>query len=740
MDRSKIRTGVVIAVVFGAVGVATTVSFATLVFGENTPEHLNAGIAHFLLGGGVASVLLATISSLRGQFGGIQDVSAAIAGAIAASVAASLVGSSSEAVFANALVALSAATVLTGFFFIIMGRFRLGNFVRFVPFPVMAGFLAATGWLLFKGGLEVAGGGGHVEILQVGDFVDHARMNQVGLAIVFGITLYALSRMLKGQLWVLPGMLVTGITLFFVVVALVEPSLDQIRADHWLIGPLPDVPLWEALMIPDLGLVEWDALFGTVGSILTFVVVSALALLVTESALELAIERDIDVNDEMERSGVANVLAGITGAPASWAIIPSTAVAHSRGVLHPIFGGLHGALMLVAFVAGPGLISLFPRFVAGGLLVFIGFELIGEWVVDPRREMPVSDFAIVLAIVASVELLGFLPGVGVGLVASIVIFVVRYSSLQPIRDRLDGGAVHSPRDRPITDERLLEYHTDKLLILQLQGFIFFGSAYTVYRTVKEVVEDTERSPSHLLVDMRLVQGIDSSATSTFARMVKLLQDHDAKLVVVPGSDGVRSSLSKAGLDPARHDHLHVFERFDDAVEWCEERVLEQARAQLQSRGRGGADEAFLEAVFGDVMAGLEVQEEFESLVELLRDRMVIVDSPSGSTLFSQYDENQRLFFIVSGLVSLERVDIHGTPMRVRTVGPWNLLGEMGALLGYREPFTARIERSGEILALSPEALTSLVSDDPELDRRLQRLTIQMLGSELAKTTRGLTDA
>ncbi|MCZ6461345.1 MAG: hypothetical protein O6705_03810, partial [Actinobacteria bacterium] len=157
MSRDSLRAGLTISLVFGAVGVATTVSFATLVFGENTEEFLNVGIAHFLLGGAVAGIILAFASSIRGQFGGIQDVSAALAGAVATSVTVSMAGSGEEAIFANVLVALIAAAVLTGITFVVIGRFNLGNFVRFVPFPVMAGFLAATGWLLFKGGLEVAG-------------------------------------------------------------------------------------------------------------------------------------------------------------------------------------------------------------------------------------------------------------------------------------------------------------------------------------------------------------------------------------------------------------------------------------------------------------------------------------------------------------------------------------------------------------------------------------------------------
>ncbi len=737
MTRNTIRTGVGIAVVFGVVGVATTVSFATLVFGEDVPEFLNAGIAHFLLGGGVAGIVLAVASSLRGQFGGVQDVSAAIAGAIAISVASSLDGSSSEVIFANALIALIAATFLTGLFFVVMGRLRLGNFVRFVPFPVMAGFLAATGWLLFKGGLEVASGGGHLEILHLGYFIDHAHIDQLGIAILVGFAIFIVGKLFEGRLWVLPGILAGATALFFLIVAFSGAGLDELRGEHWFVGPLPDTAFWEALTVPDLGIIEWDALAGSIGSILTFVVVSSLALLVTVSGLELAMERDIDVNKEMERSGLANMLAGLTGAPTSWVDAPSTAVAHSRGALHPVFGVIHGGVMLVAFLAGPVVIGLFPRFIAGGLLVFLGLELIGEWIVDTRKEMPRVDYAIVLAIVAAVELLGFLPGVGVGLVSSIVLFVVRYSSLQSIRNQLDGGAVQSGRDRPIPDERLLDHFDHRTLTVQLQGFIFFGSAYAVYASVKETFEAADDPPGYLVLDMRLVQGIDSSATTTLIKTVKLLRDYEGSLIVVPGSPSVRRSLEQAGLNPDHFDHLHLFDKFNEAIEWCEEQVLASAREQLQGRGSGTADADFLEAVFGDVMAGLEVQEEFEELVAALRPRMEVIKAETGVVLFDEQDENRRLFFIVSGRVALERVDMRGEPMRVRALGRWNMVGEIGAFLGYREPSTARVEQAGEILALSADDIAALVTEAPELAQRLQRLTIQMMGSELAKTTQNL---
>lgn len=737
MRSDPTRTGLAISLVFGAVGVATTVSFATLVFAENTEHYLNAGIAHFLLGGAVAGIILALASSIRGQLGGIQDVSAALAGAVATSVALSMEGSSDEAVFANVLLALVAAALLTAISFVVIGRFRLGNFVRFIPFPVVAGFLAATGWLLFKGGIEVAGGGGHLELADLGHFLDHAHMDQVGWALVLGVTLYAMTRTLKGQLWVLPVMLLAAVAVFYGVVALGAPTLDELRADHWLIGPLPDTPFWEVLTIPDSSLLKADAVWASLGSILTYGVVAVLALLVTASGLELEMRRDIDVNGELQRSGLANLIAGLSGAPTSWVIPPSTALAAEHKALRPVFGVVHAGLLLVVFMIGPAFVSLFPRFIAGGLLVYLGVELLGEWIWDTRREMPLVDLLVVLVIVGTVELAGLLSGVAVGLIASVVIFLVRYSGVKPVRDAVDGGSVHSGRDRPIPDERLLSYYDDETLILSLQGFIFFGSAHTVYSAVKGYYEESEHPPRFLVLDMRLVQGVDSSAASAFVKMARLSGDHDSNLVVASGSQAVTGSLSQAGLDPSRYEHLRVFDRFDDALEWCEDSVLESARVQLRSRGGGSGDDEFLDAVFGDVMNALETQEEFEDLVQILMPHMEALDCQPGETLVQQQEENRQLYFILSGLVSLEKADVHADASRVGTLGRWNLIGELGALLDYREPFTARIEKPGEVLVLPPNQIEAVFRDNPDIGQRLQRLALLMLASKLEKATQTL---
>ena len=85
-------------------------------------------------------------------------------------------------------------------------------------------------------------------------------------------------------------------------------------------------------------------------------------------------------------------------------------------------------------------------------------------------------------------------------------------------------------------------------------------------------------------------------------------------------------------------------------------------------------------------------------------------------------------------MSLEKLELHTDASRVGTLGRWNMIGELGALLDYREPFTARVEKAGEILVLPADQIAAVFRDTPEIARRLQRLSLLMLASKLEKTS------
>ena len=157
-------------VVLGLVEVILAVAFATLVFGGYLVRFWPNAIGLCLLGAAITMGILAWRAGKRGVVGSVQDAAAAVLALISFKISvatfASLVpdvrgtpvrGTPQDA-FLTTVAAVLVVTALCGITFLLLGTFKLGNLVRFIPYPVVGGFLAGTGWLLLKGGIGVAAG------------------------------------------------------------------------------------------------------------------------------------------------------------------------------------------------------------------------------------------------------------------------------------------------------------------------------------------------------------------------------------------------------------------------------------------------------------------------------------------------------------------------------------------------------------------------------------------------------
>ena len=144
-------------VVIGVVEVVLAISFAALVFGGYLAQFLPDGIGLYLVAAAITLAIFAWRAGARGVVGGLQGTVVAVLAVVATTTALHTFGSSNRA-FVTVVAATMVVTVLTGIAFLVIGTFKRGNLIRFVPYPVVGGFLAGTGWLLLKGGIYVASG------------------------------------------------------------------------------------------------------------------------------------------------------------------------------------------------------------------------------------------------------------------------------------------------------------------------------------------------------------------------------------------------------------------------------------------------------------------------------------------------------------------------------------------------------------------------------------------------------
>ena len=153
---TALLTGLLSGLIVGIVVVIVAISFAVLIFSGDLASLAPRGISLGLFTGLVMAGSIAVTSSFRGMVATPQDVPAAITALIAASVAAALPsGTGPDELFATVVAAIALTTLATGLFFLALGFLKLGGLSRFIPYPVIGGFLAGTGWLLLKGSVGV---------------------------------------------------------------------------------------------------------------------------------------------------------------------------------------------------------------------------------------------------------------------------------------------------------------------------------------------------------------------------------------------------------------------------------------------------------------------------------------------------------------------------------------------------------------------------------------------------------
>ncbi len=160
IEASTLGRDALAGTISAIVNIAYCISFSALIFQGSIAAGFPLGLAALIMGTVVTGVVVALTTTLVPADAGPDTPAVAVMSVLAATVAAGLAakGASAETMVINVLVAISVSTFLTGALLFGVGALKLGQWLRFVPYPVIGGFLAASGWLLITGGVEVITG------------------------------------------------------------------------------------------------------------------------------------------------------------------------------------------------------------------------------------------------------------------------------------------------------------------------------------------------------------------------------------------------------------------------------------------------------------------------------------------------------------------------------------------------------------------------------------------------------
>lgn len=655
-----------IGIAAGFVLVAVVLSFVSFIYTGPLLELLPLVTPLTLAATALMNLLGARLSSLPGSLTIPQDAPTAI---LATTLAAAMAVLEPSAQLGTALAMVVVSSLVTAVVMLVMGWRRAGGLLRFVPVPVMGGFLGGTGWLLVAGAFDMARG--------TQEWTAATVANVVATFLIGGMIVVAIRRGAGPVIF--PIFVAGAVAVFYLTVAVTPLTLSQARLE----GLLPAVG--GSFVVPELslGAISWDVVASALPKLMTIPLVATMALLMNVGGLELLARRDARLDRELITAGWGNVVGSTLAAPAGYPTLGVSSVGYRVGIQSRSVTLVAAGVLAVAAVVGPQLVSGFPVAVAAGMIAMVGIGFLTDWLVDARHRIPRPEYVLMVAIIVAVALFGFLAGVAFGMAAAVILFAVKYSRIDPIRNIFTGRERFSSLDRTDGERRFLDTHGGATWAFELQGFLFFGTAHKAVGVIEGAMK--ERDLGMVIVDMRRVEGFDSTAVYAFRRLAQTAADHSVEVVYSQCPEALEKSLR--GEDEG--GHVRFLPELDVALEWSENRLLESFDGQT------------------DISRTIDV-----TMWSRLEPRMDRITLGTDEVLADIGQDGDCVFFVTEGRVAVELPGPGGRWQRVRSVGPGSMLGELALYTGDGRSARLRAEADTVVYRLSPAAIRQLEEDDP----------------------------
>lgn len=449
----------------------------------------------------------------------------------------------------HGIAGLLIATIMAGILLMLMGVFKMGNVIKFVPYPVVIGFTAGIALTIFSTQMNDLFGMNLSDV--PADFLQkwlcyfhnfHA-INWWAFAIgaISLLILIFLPRLSKK----IPGSLVVIILMTFIVWILRKyAGIDSIKT----IGDLYTIPNGiPAPHLPSLALAEGQTLFQLIQDLFpaafTIAILGAIESLLSAMVADGVIGDQHNSNTELIAQGMANIVVPFFGGIPATGAIARTMTNIDNGGRTPVAGITHAlVLLLVLLFFGP-LVGMIPMACLAGILIMVSYNMSGWRSVLWLAKNPKSDFLVMLVTFVLTVLFDLTIAIEVGLLLAVVLFLKRTNEATVIRS-------FSNELDPNANSDVYGYDLEKLKIppftevYEIDGPYFFGIA--------NKFDDISRQLNHTsqkvrIIRMRKVSFIDSTGIHNLEQLYLRLKRSGIVLVLSGVNEQVFNALEKAGL-------------------------------------------------------------------------------------------------------------------------------------------------------------------------------------------------
>lgn len=451
-----------------------------------------------------------------------------------------------------ALGTIIAIFLLAGLLQILLGVLKIGQYIRYMPYPVVSGFMSGIGVIIIV--LQIFPFLGHVSPKKIPDIFTELpsilpleNYESVGLAMATIVTIYLfplVTRLIPSALIALVVLTVAS-TFMGLDVAIIGNIPEGLPALH--IDALDHIDFSDPMLIIVPGLTL--AALGTIDSLLTSIVADNMT------------KTQHNSNKELIGQGIGNmasaVIGGIPGAGATM----RTVVNINSGGRTRLSGVIHGFALLFVLIGAGTYARLIPLPVLAGILITVGIGIIDYKGLKHILHVPKSDAAVMLIVLTMTVFVDLLQAVAVGMVMASVLFMKKMSDIA--EDKSSVGSVDEFANEVawIDETDLSDELLHKVYIKHFDGPIFFGFA-SRFQQMTQALPEVEV----VIMRMRKVPYIDQSGMYVIEDAMMALGEKNVLVLITEIQEQPKDMLMRIGIVPGLIADQHLYDNFSSCIE------------------------------------------------------------------------------------------------------------------------------------------------------------------------------
>ena len=630
---------------------------------------------------------------------------------------------------ASALLLLTLVGLLCGVLQLIFGTARLGRLIKYMPYPVVSGFMSGVGLVIVVGQvpkfLGTAKGVGFVAAL-----LSISQWNWKGVVVgvvTVGVMLTA-PKVTKAVPAAILGLLAGGVA--YVALGFSHPAMFTLAENKMVIGPLSvggGILASLRAQVRAISTIQVAQLQYLFTPALTLAVLLSIDTLKTSVILDSLTRTRHDSNRELIAQGLGNIGTALVGGIPGSGQTGATLVNMSSGGQTRLSGVLEGVFSLIVFLLLSKGIAWLPVAALAGILIVVGFRMCDRHSLSLlRSRSTILDFGVIVVVVVVAQSVSLIAASAVGIGLAVMLFLREQIGGSVVHRRILGSHLFSRRVRLPEEMAVLERCGDCSVIFELQGSLFFGTANQLYMALEPDLKERK----YVVLDIRRVQGVDVTAARVLEQVEDILAERDAFLIFchfalqVPSGQDLAQYFERVGIvRPERF--VRVFDTRDDALMWIEDRILAE---ELPARPA----EALLDLREMGLFAGRK-EETLQALEACMEKRSY----KAGERIFALHDPGQDLILIRRGVIRTQVPLGNKVMYHIGTFGRGDFVGEIAFL--DRSPRTAEgiAVADTDVYLLSRDRFEGLAEEHKRIAIQLLEAVASVLASRLRRTDKQL---